>query len=209
MVATALQQELVRKMARIYAGLYMKTAKEAITKAELEKIAYGWNTIIAPELPETGTIRTFYFINEGNPKKDNKYSVYVWVQVESDNNRFNFEKLGQVSYDMSNHETTVEFNKELEAYRDVADKVPVEASKYTEDRNFVKLEYSDNAVSNNHTLAVFKGAEYSLYSPETISQTELEEYYHPKTTMLSAPELDSYLEATRSLLDESMANFEL
>ena len=106
MQATKFQQELVRSIARIYAGLYMETAAKGITKSDLEKIAYGWNTVVTDRLPKEGLIRTFYFV-EGTKKPDNAYDVYIWV--DSENEGYKFEKIGNVTYDMRDHITKEQF----------------------------------------------------------------------------------------------------
>ena len=189
MQATKFQQELVRSIVRIYAGLYMETAANGITKSDLEKIAYGWNTVVTDVLPKEGLIRTFYFV-EGTKKPDNAYDVYIWV--DSENEGYKFEKIGNVTYDMKDHITKEQFEELLINYRDVADPIPLEASKYTDDVGFATINYADFVLE-------FRGTSYSLYDPTSAKMQELDGFFN-KTELLSAVDFDSCIDETTATI---------
>ena len=189
MQATKFQQELVRSIARIYAGLYMETAAKGITKSDLEKIAYGWNTVVTDILPKEGLIRTFYFV-EGTVKPNNAYDVYIWV--DSENEGYKFEKIGNVTYDMKDHITKEQFEELLINYRDVTDPIPLEASKYTDDVGFATINYTDFVLE-------FRGNTYSLYDPTSAKMQELDGFFN-KAELLSAVDFDSCIDKTTATI---------
>ena len=193
MQATKLQQQLVRVMSRIYAGLYMETAGKAITKSDLEKIAYGWNTVVTSDLPTEGLIRTFYFVN-GTEKPGNIYDIFIWVNTESTG--FKFEKIGQVAYDMKDHLTVEQFEELLFEYRDVTDPVPVLASKYVDDIGFVEVDFGELKIT-------VKTDSYSLIDPLKAKLSELDGFYN-KTEMLSALDFNNCVDITTAVVNNAL-----
>lgn len=193
MQATKFQQQLVRVMARVYAGLYMETAGKAITKSDLEKIAYGWNTVVASALPTEGIVRTFYFIS-GTEKLGNAYDIFIWVNTEDGG--FRFEKIGQVAYDMKDHLTVEQFEELLLEYRDVADPVPVLASKYVDDIGFVEANFGELKIT-------VKADSYSLVDPLKAKLNELDGFYK-KVEMLSALDFNNCVDITIAVVNSAL-----
>lgn len=193
MQATKLQQQLVRVMARIYAGLYMETAGKAITKSDLEKIAYGWNTVVASALPSEGIVRTFYFIS-GTTKPGNAYDIFIWVSTED--GVFQFEKIGQVAYDMKDHLTVGQFEELLLEYRDVSDPVPVLASKYVDDIGFVEVNFGKLKIT-------VKADSYNLIDPLKAKLNELDGFYN-KAEMLSALDFNNCVDMTTAVVNSAL-----
>lgn len=199
MTMTKNQEELVRKMARIHAGLFKYVEKVGIKRADLEKMRITWTIVVADKLPATGERRTVYFITRPNKKTGDNYAAYIWAEPE--NGKASFEQIGNAAHDMQWHYTLKELEDILENYRDVVDAIPHEASFYNDDISFAKLTYNEGATPKSPINIVDKRNSTNFYNPLEITPAELETLYNHKDELVDTVLFNELLDREQDRLE--------
>ena len=139
MTAHKFQQNLAKLIAHIHAGLLKNGQRDIYTYAEIDAMDLAWEAEIVQELPDTGRIHTYYLMEGtgGSKKTGNLYDIYIWVDMN--NGTYQFEKIGQVSYDMRDYYKKSELDTILLEYRDAESAVPNNELNFEDDIGFAKI----------------------------------------------------------------------
>ena len=97
---------------------------------------------------------------------------------------------------MKDHLTVEQFEELLLEYRDVADPVPVLASKYVDDIGFVEVDFGELKIT-------VKADSYSLIDPLKAKLSELDGFYN-KTEMLSAFDFNNCVDITTAVVNNAL-----
>lgn len=216
MTTSSFYTAVAKLMEHIYVSLCNYATNGAITKEYVDNYAQGWEIIIVDgSLPVTGAVRTYYFKRGTNRKTRNNYDIYIWVDVDTEENgqlvtKTGFEKIGQVAFDMKDHYTVAELEAILTNYRDANNHIPTSVSNYIDDIGFVKIRYTDNntplsdfdisiddTFPNNNT--------HNLYDPLEITSSELAML---EDNLISIYDLDTCVGNMADMVADAQEEFE-